>query len=452
MTSISANTITAPLPPKVAGLPLVGNTFKMLHDPLAYLVEQYHQLGPIFRIRMGLQDYTVLAGIEANQLLASAEAERLFGSERLFGNFANEVNARDTFLTALDGAPQRHMRKVLQRGYSRSSAAPHVEGMVNIVDRVTGTWQTGQMIPVLDVVRQIVVQQLGLVSTGMEPGEYFEDVKFFLHTMMNVYVVKLLPRLYLRHPRFLKAKARTMELGRKVLEWHRQNPPEATGRTPDIIDDALAGTRPDGKPFTEDDIANIAIGPYFAGIDTISSSISFFIYALCKYPDLMARVTAEVDDFFKDGIPSLNDFRKMDTLHSTAIEVLRVYPVAPFTPRTAMETFEFQGYRVDEGTEVMLAQTVTHFLPQYFENPTRFDIDRYANNWKPATQSFAPYTLGAHTCLGAGLAEAQMMIVMAALVRRVKLELETPNYEVNIRTLPLPNPGRDFKVRVLEKR
>jgi cytochrome P450 len=288
--------------------------------------------------------------------------------------------------------------------------------------------------------------------TGIEPGEYFEDVKFFVHAMLNVHVVKILPKIYLRHPRLQRAKARTIELGRKVMDWHLQNPPEATGRTPDLFDDVLAGTRPDGSPMQETDLIMLGLGPYIAGIDTVASSISFFIYVLLKYPDILARVTEEVDEFFANGIPSLNDFRKMDTLHATAIEVLRRYPVTPFTPRTALETFEFEGYRVDAGSEIMIAQTVTHMLPEYFPDPLRFDIDRYKDGWKPVTQVFAPYTLGAHSCLGAGLAEVQMMITIASLVRRVKLELETPDYTVKISTLPLPNPGRSFRVRVVEKR
>jgi cytochrome P450 len=61
---------------------------------------------------------------------------------------------------------------------------------------------------------------------------------------------------------------------------------------------------------------------------------------------------------------------------------------------------------------------------------------------------FAPYSLGAHTCLGAGMAEAIMLINMAALLKFAKLDLTSPDYEVPIRTIPLPNPGQKFALTV----
>lgn len=131
-------------------------------------------------------------------------------------------------------------------------------------------------------------------------------------------------------------------------------------------------------------------------------------------------------------------------LHGAAIETLRMYPVAPFTPRTAEQPFTFEGYRVDAGTEVFFAQTVTHYLPEFYPNPHLFDPMR--GRGKPGT--YAPYTLGAHLCLGAGIAEMQMLVMLARLLHNLDLSLPSPEYDVTIHATPLPNPGRRFRVRV----
>ena len=103
---------------------------------------------------------------------------------------------------------------------------------------------------------------------------------------------------------------------------------------------------------------------------------------------------------------------------------LAYVPVAPFTPRGASKPFTFAGHRVEAGEQVMVANGLTHFLPQYFPEPQRFDIDRYSPPHDEHHQGagiFAPYTLGAHTCLGAGVAELQLMITTAAILRAVRL-------------------------------
>ena len=43
----------------------------MARDPFGYLHRQYLEMGPIFRIRLVNRRFTVLAGLEANQLLAN---------------------------------------------------------------------------------------------------------------------------------------------------------------------------------------------------------------------------------------------------------------------------------------------------------------------------------------------------------------------------------------------
>ena len=39
-----------PAPPRVAGLPVLGNALDFLNRPMEFFVESYHKYGPIFRI------------------------------------------------------------------------------------------------------------------------------------------------------------------------------------------------------------------------------------------------------------------------------------------------------------------------------------------------------------------------------------------------------------------
>jgi hypothetical protein len=65
---------------------------------------------------------------------------------------------------------------------------------------------------------------------------------------------------------------------------------------------------------------------------------------------------------------------------------------------------------------------------------------------------FVAYTLGPHTGLGTGVAEVQLMVTVGALLRAVRLELETPNYEIKTKLMPISGHDPKFKIRVVENR
>ena len=278
-------------PPRMPGIPFLTDNLNMINDPLRYLTQGYKTLGPVFRVRMGLIEYTILAGLEAN-LFLQGEGNNVFDSKELFGGMAAQFNT-DVMLTMLDGDPHIHMRKVMRAGFARSAVTPHVGTVVNIVKEYAEGWKSGDQLPVFNTMRRMICDQIGMVSTGMKAGDRFDDIVTFLKYVMNIELLKTAPRILLQRQEFKRARARMIELGREVVEMHRASPPEQAGREPDLIDDLLANLRPDGDPFTDDDLIQMAVGPYIAGIDTLASTQSFLIYAVLKNPEIRARVEAE---------------------------------------------------------------------------------------------------------------------------------------------------------------
>ena len=72
--------MSAPLPPAMPGLPLLGNLLEYRRDHLAVFQRAFDTLGPVFSIRLGPQKAVVrlssLAGV-----VAGASRSRLPGSQ-----------------------------------------------------------------------------------------------------------------------------------------------------------------------------------------------------------------------------------------------------------------------------------------------------------------------------------------------------------------------------------
>jgi len=68
--------LLAPLPPRVPGLPILGNALDMANDIIGFCVTQYRARGPIFSIRALNREMVVLAGPEANLFITQHGADK----------------------------------------------------------------------------------------------------------------------------------------------------------------------------------------------------------------------------------------------------------------------------------------------------------------------------------------------------------------------------------------
>ncbi len=441
--------LSAPLPPLVSGVPILGSAVEMAGNPLRYFLRLYRQYGPIFRIRMLHRTYTVMGGLEANRFLITDND--CFSSYDTFAGMGRELGT-EYLLLAMDGTEHLRRRKLQRRSYSRESMQPHLPELIQMATRTFERWQPGQRIIVLHELQRLIVQQLGLILANRPADEYFDDVYRFMHLNVYVNATKLLPPVLLRYPPYQRAKARLMQLGHEIVEYHRAVPVEQ--RTPDLVDDLLAERDEHDELLSEQAVIAETIGSYNAGLDTVSGTCAFMLYAILKVPGLLEQVRTEVDQAFASKQIDLTMFKNMPVLHAVAMETMRLYPVAPFVPRTAAKAFEFAGYRVETGTQMFVAPALTHLMEEYFPNPDQFDPDRYgveASKSRPPNV-FAPFLLGAHTCLGAGIAEAQIMLLIGLLIHAVDLRLDPPDYEIKMRFTPVPNPGNKLAARMIAQR
>ena len=108
-------------------------------------------------------------------------------------------------------------------------------------------------------------------------------------------------------------------------------------------------------------------------------------------------------------------------------------PVIAFAGRGVREPFELGGYRLPVGTRILCAACLTHYDPNLFPHPDRFDPDRFLDTL-PDTYSWIPFGGGVRRCIGATFAHMEMDVVLRVLLERVEL-------------VPTDEPGEDWSYR-----
>ena len=433
-------------PPAAPGIPVAGNAFSLAGDIRAYLTREYQRWGPVFRVRAFNRRFTVLAGPEANMFMVK-EGRTHLRSAAAWRDFATELGAERASI-GMDGAEHDRMRNAQKRGYSKATAERCIPAMVEIVRREIAAWPTGRPIPAHYALQRIATDELGILAAGTSPRDYLDDLIVFVRGLLLATVTRQRPRSLLKGRRFRRARARVEKLFREVSASH--DPARRRDAAPDLIDDLLELHRADPAFLPEADLRPSVLGPFIAGLDTMAGVCSFMLYSILKHPDVLERMTAEADAIFANGGPTVQDIRKLDVTHRAALETMRMYPTAPALHRTVSNSFELGGYRLHAGDDVLMAVAVPHYLPRYFPDPERFDIDRYAppRNEHHQVGVYAPFGLGSHTCLGAGFAEVGIAVTMATLVHEAELTLDPPGYELKIDPIPIAHPTRSFRFRM----
>ncbi len=450
---MNANTETAVLheTPVVRGLPWFGNALDMARGPAKFFVDCYRKYGPVFRVRVLGQTYTVIAGQEAANFMSSREGKDSLRSKEFWQGLVEEYGATRT-LVGVDGEQHKQLREIMKRGYSRDSIKGRYNELVQITDgALKRDWKVGQLVPVVEAMQYLVVDQLGTILTGSAPLEYVKDIRTTILYILNVLVTRQRPKFLLKHPTYKKSKARVFELGQKMIaEFHAKR---GTKRDEEknLIDDIMQAHLDTPEIMPASDLVLTVTGPYVAGLDTVANTTSAIVYTVLKHPEVHARILAEVDELFAvDSVDEDGLMKRLPTLHGAIMETMRLYPIAVAQMRTATKDFVFRGHLIRENELLYVGTSVPHFMHEFYPDPERFDVDRYSKPRSEHMQSgaYSPYGRGPHTCLGKSLAEVQIALSMARIFYKLDLALEPANYELKLKTAPTPGPAMDFKVRV----
>ncbi len=421
-----------------AGLPIVGSMFALAREAQYFFYDQYLKLGPVFRVSALGRKFNVLAGPEAN-IFVAAEPDALTAWDT-WEPFVNDFGARKV-LTMLDGSDHSRMRRLMRQSFSRDAIEKQMAPSTKAIVDVLRGQPLNVNLPVVPMLQRTTADVLGLLSNNQLPGGYFDDIVLWWSTLVEVYLGHISPVSRLKRKDYQHAKARVREFVEGVVT-QRQAQRAVDAEEDNFIDNLLATSAKDPEFLSHDEVLFHALAAYFAGLDTVANITAFMLFELLQHPTILAQARAEADVAFKDGPPSPASFRNMPVLHGVALETLRLYPVAGILMRNAARDFTFAGFDFKKDDPVVVASAAPHFAPAIYANPWSFDITRYIaprNEHRPRGV-FAPFGAGVHTCLGAGLAEVQIMLGIATLLHHADFEMSPANYKLKKAYLPSLTP------------
>lgn len=166
-----------------------------------------------------------------------------------------------------------------------------------------------------------------------------------------------------------------------------------------------------------------------AGFTTTSSLLSWLIYGLVTYPGMQERLLQElIDNDFNDETQITADFTERLVFQDKYIKEMQRRHNPSFQPgRTAKTNLILPGgYKIPKDAVIIPALHHIHNNPELWDNPYKFDPDRWDT---PEVKdrhkaSYVPFGAGPRMCIGFNFALQEIKVFLPKLIYNYKFVRE----------------------------
>ncbi|MDT9687609.1 cytochrome P450 [Streptomyces sp. P9(2023)] len=426
---------TTPIPGP-AGLPLLGSMLDLKNDSLGTFLDAQRAHGDVVRITAGPPGaratiYGVFSAEGAQQVLATQAAN--FRKDNAFYQEVRE-SFGNGLLTSQDEDYLRQ-RRLVQPLFTRRRVDSYAEAVATEAATVTEEWRTAPdaTVDVLEEMARLALRAVARILFGTDVDAAVEIVERAF-PVMGDYVLRRgfsplnIPRDW-PTPGNRRAAAAHEELyavcDRIIAERRETSGADAGG---DGAQDLLtllaeAESAEDGS-FDAGELREQVLIFLLAGHETTATSLGFALHLLARHPDQRKRAHEEVDRVLAGRTPGAADLDALPFLTQVLKEAMRLYPAGPVIGRRAVAATEIDGHTLPAGADVMVAPWVTHRHPAYWEDPERFDPDRFMPVPEAARPRYAwfPFGGGPRACIGQHFSMLESVIALAMILQAYDLE------------------------------
>lgn len=323
-------------------------------------------------------------------------------------NLGEVLGPGSTF--SLDGDAHRRRRKLLVPPFHGKRMHDYEAIVEEEVFREVSTWPEGTEFESLPAMMRITLNAILRAVFGAE-GTAFDELRELLPRAVAIGSrMTVLPRVLRRDlgswsPGGVMRRYRNRydEIVDGLIAEALADP-EFEDR-PDVLSLLLRARYDDGSRISNRHVADELLTLLTAGHETTATTLSWWVERVRRHPEVLARLTAEVDD----GGSELRQ--------ASIWEVQRVRPVIDATTRRTRQRIRLGEWVIPKGYVVMINIAMAHASRDRYAEPSRFDPDRFLGA-PPDNYSWIPFGGGIRRCIGAAFANMEMDVTTRTLLRQ----------------------------------
>lgn len=423
----------AEAPPGPSGLPLLGVAPHIRRDPLGYFARLAADFDGVVSLPVGGEKVLVMNSPAAIEHVFQSNWRNYRKSdfyEKLRPLLGNGI-------ATSEGDFWRSQRQIINPAFHRQSLMRMGEIMRSRARDMIDAWANradGSAFSLSDdltaLTLRIVVESLfGTDITDKDDGTRTDVIAQSVDTMLQVCERRVWSVPDFHHtwlsPLFWQHRAAHAALDRIVYDIIAER---RSSREPhaDLLGMLLdARNAETGEGMSDSQLRDETTTLLVTGHESTANAAMWIFYILSRHPEIERRIRNEIAAVCGDETPDDAQLRNLNYLRMVIDEVLRVYPPAWTTSRTALGEDDILGYPVETGTSVMISPYVIHHNPRYWPEPEVFDPERHTAEMKEGRPKFAyiPFGGGPRNCIGANFAMMELQLVVSMILQRYRVSV-----------------------------
>jgi len=316
----------------------------------------------------------------------------------------------------LDERPHLSQRKLMLPAF-HGEKMQALSGLVEeVAGREVARWPKNEPVALHPRLQALTLEVILRAVFGLDAGQRLDALRNRLAGILEYGArpSSMLPMFQRgrRWRQFAEARGQADALIYETIDERRANGGD------DILAMLLSARHEDGSPMSPVELRDELMTLLVAGHETTASELAWAFERLTRTPDVLDRLTAEIDSGDGDAYVT-----------ATVYETLRRRPVLPnAAPRLVMEPVEVGGWRYEPGVCLIADSYLLHHDPDVYPDPYAFRPERFLDE-QPGTYTWIPFGGGRRRCLGASFAMLEMKIVLRAVLAQMELAAAAPGEE-----------------------
>ncbi|KAH6758905.1 hypothetical protein C2S51_019140 [Perilla frutescens var. frutescens] len=439
---ISGSKNAAPGPPR---LPVIGHLHLLNKQPLYKTFQQFAQkYGPTISLKFGFRDTLVVSSPAAVQEIFTrndlnfSNRPKFLSGRLLNYNFTTlgaapygplwrnlrRLTTTEIFSTArlntFLSIRQEEIKLLIKDLYRINSISGKDFARVemksklselsfNIIMRIVAEKRYfGDQVQSIEESRcfRDLIREMSYLNGASNPGDFLP----FLQWIDYQGVAKRMRILQRKMDSFLQG----------LIDEHRENVDDNDAARKTMIHSILALQQAEPEDYSDEIIKGIILILLMAGTDTTAVTMEWAISLLLNHPEVLSKAKSELDHYVGRGrLVDEPDISNLTYLQGIVNETLRLYPAVPLlAPRESSDDCTIGGFEVAGKTMLLVNAWAIHRDPQLWQEPERFKPERYEGMEEDSYRfKLIPFGLGRRKCPGAGLANREVTLALAALIQ-----------------------------------
>jgi cytochrome P450 len=427
----------------------------MARNPVQVLTKYIALHGDTFRFYFGgVKEAIVTINPVVIQHVLKTNSDNYYKSEiqkKRMGHFLGKG------LLTTEGEPWKTQRRLIQTGFERKQLEALSSIMQeSLTDSLRDFDRQARIGPVdiYSLMMKITFAMVGRSLFGARLKEEDIDLISLAISTVQEFMVRQTIQPYLNPwfavsgelRRHWEMRSRAFGVLDEYLQRRRK---EAPGH--DLLQILMDARYNDGHGMSDELILSESMQLLVAGHETSSNALSWLLYLLSSRPDCIERVRQEFDSVLGDRPLSFSDVPKFEFTTQVIMEGLRLYPPFWMVDRMALADDRAGDVAIPRGSTVVVFIYGAHHSPQYWENPERFDEERFSKTKEKLHTPFAhlPFGAGPRGCIGGNYAMLQMLMILSVLLRKYDFCL-VPGQTIEARPMVILRPEHGIHMTFTE--